>query len=170
MIRGGTIAELKQDISAYVRSAVPEALVQDAFAGQQYFGDLKKPLVTVSVQKIQVSSGGFQDYIGMYAGSAGRADSYGRLCAVELSLQILLPRRATELQGNALFSSISSALLFQEKHSIEEISCQEVCFEERAQCLSMQMAVKLQAVLAGEEPVSEIYDIQVIPKRKEGTA
>lgn len=167
MIKNGTVSSLKEAVASLICSAVPEAEVKDAFSAEQYFGELSKALVTVKVQKIRASSGGFEDYIGMYANASGKADEYGRFCEISLEAQILLPIDASEAQGNEIFSAICSALLFQDIYDFEEISCQDMYFDEKAQCLTLQMTCKLSMILAREEQASVINEIKVITKGKE---
>jgi hypothetical protein len=166
MIASTEMMEMKKQITQLLQQTISGVDVTEGFSPQQYFLTLRRPMICVTIQSVSAQKSALENYIGVGFDDSTSRDLYGYFCDVVVGISLYLPKGYKEKDGNDLFLTICSQLLFDQNYEFEEIDCKEMDFDEKIQAFILPITAKTSLILTREEDFAVISDIQV--KRKEG--
>ena len=168
MMTTETPAALQSEWIERLAGRFPEFEVTDGFSPRQFYGSLRRPLLSVTLPGIKLIPAGCGDYFGMQAGSAAGSELYGRFAEVTVGFSFFLPAGDGWKNPNPYFLELC-ALLMESGEDVAEITCSEPEFLDGMQCFVLRARALMRTILAQEEQWAPVREIVVRMKREEET-
>lgn len=146
-----TVQELKNQILSLIKFQFPQIEVIDGFSSEQYFGQLEKILVAVSIEKIEIESVGLQDYLGSGVSDQIWKEQRGQAAKIQFGFTFYRPINDQKIAENEFFLKICDELAFKENLNFTSFVCSSPVFQQELQCFTTSMKAEAQAMLMKEE-------------------
>ncbi len=160
MVAIDSLSEIKDFVANALDDISPDINVVNGFPASLYFGKLTSPVLSVMINNVTADKNAFSDFYGNIY-EQGTNEVYATKASIVLGLYLSLPESYTEADSNDIFISVCNKLLFNDEYPFEQISCDEIYFDDKTQSLVCSIKATTSAILTKSVLVTAITDLEV---------
>lgn len=161
MTGSSSIMDMKASLVSSLTRELSGVQVLDGYRNAQYFGELEKPLMNVTIKEVQSVPQGFGDHLGFELNGGQTNQVRGTLGKVVFSLALQLPAHTGGQGADEYLLKIFDALQKDPNTAFLSMQCGEMSFREEIQAFFLEITVQAELILFREEELAAIERIEL---------